>query len=161
MSKKTRKKKYDDVVNRLRTFCGYYTGCYTDTGIANFFGISQQAVSTWRKSGVPESRIKKLVNEKDLSEHWLYSGEGEKWLSGVGCSIKDRFVGEPQATYPPTRPDTFKLPKRISLILEDAKKILESKTEYAEKLENTIGSFYLATRRELQLRDNNNPSNKD
>lgn len=67
---------FEAQINRLKGLFDIKFGWGTDPQLANILGISRQAISKWRKKGIPGKRLMGICKKENISRDWLSTGEG-------------------------------------------------------------------------------------
>jgi hypothetical protein len=123
----------------------------TDSALAQFLSITPAGVSSVKKKQkIPNSWFDKICQETGVARSWLVGSEREGQPVSAPSSPPSSPVREGSArptrkSPPPSR--SFNVAEIISQAIE----ILESKTEYAESLENIIHTLHRATLTEKQM----------
>lgn len=122
----------------------------TDSALAQFLGITPAGVSSVKKKQkIPASWFDKICAETGVSRSWLMGTE-QPLQPGPLPSLK-----QPSSEERPGRSQRKPAPRTrsfdVAAIISQAIEILESKTEYAESLENIIHALHRAMLTEKQM----------
>jgi hypothetical protein len=125
----------------------------TDSALAQFLSITPAGVSSVKKKKkIPNSWFDKICQETGVSRSWLTGSENGGQPVSAFTSPPDspaRERSEPRLTRKSTPPPSRSF--NVAEIISQAIEILESKTEYAESLENIIHTLHRAMLTEKQM----------
>jgi len=122
----------------------------TDSALAQFLAITPAGVSSVKKKQkIPGSWFDKICQETGVSRAWLIgSDRTEQATASPSPSPRPRQERQVHANLNPSpKPRTFNVAEIISQAIE----ILESKSEYADSLENIINALHKAMLTEKQM----------